>query len=163
MSNAIHRPGHVALRRGRVSLPGQVYLVTFTTEARRPLFARFWTGAVASAAMVDGRLWRDARLLAWVLMPDHWHGLIELGSRDSLGQVVQRLKVNSARRVRAGAGVQCRVWARGFHDHGLRQEEGLRNAARYVVGNPIRAGLVERAGDYPFWGANWVNSDAPPL
>ena len=163
MPNSIHRPGHVALRRGRVSLPGQVYLVTFAAEARRRLFARFWTGAVASAALADPRIWRDARLLAWVLMPDHWHGVVQLGERDSLGRVVQRLKANSARRVRYEADVHCRVWARGYHDHALRQEEGVREAARYVVGNPIRAGLVDRVADYPFWDATWVSGDASPL
>ncbi len=28
--------------------------------------------------------------------------------------------------------------------------------ARYVVANPLRAGLVERIGDYPLWDAIWV-------
>ena len=163
MPRSIHRPGHVALRRGRISLPGQVYLVTFTTQTRRPLFARFWAGAVASAAMGDAQIWRDSRLLAWVLMPDHWHGVVELGSHDSLDRLVQRLKANSARRVRREADVHCRVWARGYHDHGLRQEEGVREAARYVVGNPLRAGLVARVADYPFWDAVWVKGDGPPL
>ena len=159
MPNSIHRPGHVALRRGRASLPGQVYLVTFATEARRRLFARFWAGAVASAALADARLWRDARLLAWVLMPDHWHGVVQLGERDPLDRVVQRLKANSARRVRREADVHSRVWARGYHDHALRQEEGVREAARYVVGNPVRAGLVERVGEYPFWDAVWLRDE----
>ncbi len=163
MPNSIPHSGHVALRRGRVSLPGQVYLVTFTTDARRLLFTQFWTGAVAAAAMVDPRVWRDAKLLAWVLMPDHWHGLVQLGERDSLDRVVQRLKTNSARRVRQEANVEYRVWAPGYHDHALRKEEGVRAAARYVIGNPVRASLVGRLGDYPFWDAVWVKGDAPRL
>ena len=76
---------------------------------------------------------------------------------------LQRLKANSARRVRYEADVHCRVWARGYHDHALRQGEGVREAARYVVGNPIRAGLVDRVADYPFWDATWVSGDASPL
>jgi hypothetical protein len=28
--------------------------------------------------------------------------------------------------------------------------------ARYVVMNPVRAGLVSRVGDYPFWDAAWI-------
>jgi REP element-mobilizing transposase RayT len=48
------------------------------------------------------------------------------------------------------------VWQNGFHDHALRQEEDLAEVARYIVANPLRAGLVERLGDYPHWHAIWL-------
>ena len=32
----------------------------------------------------------------------------------------------------------------------------LRDVARYIVANPLRAGLVERVGDYPYWDAVWL-------
>ena len=44
----------------------------------------------------------------------------------------------------------------GYHDHALRQEEDLRAVARYIIANPVRAGLVERIGDYPHWDAAWL-------
>jgi len=40
-----------------------------------------------------------------------------------------------------------------------RCDEGLRAVARYVIANPVRAGLAERVGDYPFWDAVWLDSD----
>jgi REP element-mobilizing transposase RayT len=89
---------HCALRKGRHSLDGQQYLVTFTTWGRWPLFKEPEAAMAACAAIADTRLWRRARLLAWVLMPDHWHGLIELDG-ESLSRTVQRLKTNAARRV----------------------------------------------------------------
>ncbi len=49
-----------------------------------------------------------------------------------------------------------RLWQAGFHDHGVRAEEDLRSMARYIVANPLRAGLVERLGDYPHWDARWL-------
>ncbi len=48
------------------------------------------------------------------------------------------------------------LWAPGFHDHSLRHEESLVDCARYIVLNPVRAGLVRRCGDYPFWDAIWL-------
>jgi len=48
------------------------------------------------------------------------------------------------------------VWQPGFHDHALRKEEDVRAVARYVVANPLRAGLVQRIGDYPHWNAIWL-------
>jgi REP element-mobilizing transposase RayT len=48
------------------------------------------------------------------------------------------------------------VWQHGFHDHVLREEEDIANIARYIVANPLRAGLVNKVGDYPFWDAVWL-------
>ncbi len=143
------------LRKGRASLDGQVYLVTFTTVFRAPLFADPETARVACTALTDMRLWRHAALLAWVLMPDHWHGLIQLDN-EALSRTVQRLKCNTARRVNLVAARCGAVWAPAFHDHALRSEEDLLHVARYIVLNPVRAGLVRRVGDYPYWDAIWI-------
>ena len=149
--------GHAALRRGRASVSGQVYLVTFVTRDRRPLFADPAVAHAVACAITDKRLWYRSRLLAWVLMPDHWHGLIELGAMESLSVCVQRLKTNTSRAT--GRPERPRhVWAPGFHDRAIRSDDGLRAAARYLVANPLRAGLVDRIGSYPYWDAVWVQS-----
>ena len=152
----MRRPGYAALRKGRHSIAGQVYLVTFTTARRVPHFATADVAMRAASRIGDARLWTDARLLAWVLMPDHWHGLIELGPGARLSGVVQRLKSNTARGVRAAHPAIGRVWETGYHDHALRNEERLADAARYLVLNPVRASLVTRVGAYPFWDAVWL-------
>jgi putative transposase len=151
-----HSPGHAALRKGRVSLSGHVYLVTFATWNRRPLFADPGRAAVASRTMAEARSWKDAGLLAWVLMPDHWHGLIQLGSSGDLSGVVRKLKCNSARLVRSNSPDIGQVWARAFHDHALRSDESLVAAAEYLMMNPVRAGLANNVGGYPFWDAWWL-------
>ena len=150
------RRGHAALRRGRVSLPNQVYLVTFTTSQRAPLFSDPDCAMSMARALIDRRLWASSELLAWVLMPDHWHGLVALGERDYLPSLVQRLKANTGRHVRQADPRVGRVWGSGYHDRLLRAEEQLVDAARYLVMNPVRAGLVRRAGDYPYWDAKWL-------
>ena len=150
------RRGHAALRRGRASVTGQVYLVTFTTRDRRDWFTDPAAASVVARATADRRLWTSSRLLAWVLMPDHWHGLVELGAHDYVPSLVQRVKANTARQVRQAVPGIERVWAGAYHDRALRGEEQLIDAARYVVMNPVRAGLVRRVGDYPYWDAVWV-------
>lgn len=147
---------HMALRRGRVSLPGQLYLLTSTTVERRRLFTDFPLACTAARAFNDPRLLDDARLLAWVLMPDHVHWLTALGERFSLDELVLRLKSASARRVNAIRNTKGPVWAPAYHDHALRAEEDIQAVARYIVANPVRAGLVRRVGDYPFWDAVWL-------
>ena len=153
------RPGHAALRRGRVSEAGRYYLLTSVTRQRLPRFAAFDAGCRVAAVISDARLWRESRVLAWVLMPDHWHGLIELGGADRLDGLMCRMKTNTARAVRGPGEVARPLWARAFHDRALRREEDVSAVARYVVANPLRAGLVQRLGDYPFWDAVWLTPD----
>ncbi len=149
-----YRPGHAALRRGRIPLPNHLYLLTFITDGRRPIFTDTACAMAAARAINDARLWPDARLLAWVLMPDHWHGLVQLGGTGGLAPLVQRLKANSARPLPAG--VARPVWGRGFHDHALRQEEDVRAVARYIVMNPVRAGIATSPRFYAYWNAVWL-------
>ncbi|HEX5352980.1 MAG TPA: transposase [Rhodanobacteraceae bacterium] len=149
-------PGHHALRKGRVSVPDHVYLVTTVTRERKPYFRDFAVGCAAARCFDQTRTLGDACMLAWVLMPDHVHWMIRLGRADTLEAVVNRLKSASARAANRTLRRDGSLWARAFHDHALRAEEDLRRSARYVIANPVRARLVERVGDYPFWNAAWV-------
>jgi REP element-mobilizing transposase RayT len=95
--------------------------------------------------------------LAYVVMPDHLHWLFSLTGKASLSEIVGAMKRHSARQVN---GLLNRpytpVWQRGFQDHALRSEESVIGAARYIIANPLRAGLVKRVGDYPLWDAVWL-------
>jgi putative transposase len=150
------QPGHRALRKGRVSLPWQVYLVTTATHGRRPVFLDFFAGCAVGRCSEDPLLLGDARMLAWVLMPDHVHWLLQLGERDDLSTVINRLKSSSSRQANRVLGQNGAIWQKSFHDHALRAEEDIRKVARYIVANPLRAGLVEQINDYPFWNAIWL-------
>jgi len=150
------KSGHRALRRGRISLANHVYLVTSTTIGRQCFFADFQAGCAAARSFEKSALLGEARMLDWVLMPDHAHWLIQLGEDDPLSQVVNRLKSASARYANRILQRKGPIWEPAYHDHGLRREEDLRGVARYMIANPLRAGLAQRVGDYPFWNAIWV-------
>ena len=148
--------GHHALRKGRASIANGVYLITTTTFERQKLFDDFPVGCAVARCFEDADFLGDAAMLAWVLMPDHVHWLLQLGERDGLGRVVNRLKSASARYANRARGASGVVWAKAFHDHGLRSDEDLQAVARYVVANPLRAGLATQIGNYPFWNAVWL-------
>jgi REP element-mobilizing transposase RayT len=155
--------GRSALRRGRVSLPGQVYLITVTARHRRPVFMDHARARIAGQLIHTRDTWGDARLLAWVLMPDHWHGLLELG-HESLDRVAARFKAAVSRALHASGTVDGPLWDRSFHDRALRHEESVRSVARYIICNPVRAGLVRSVLDYPYWNAVWLDQgDSLPL
>ena len=139
-------------------MDGQIYLVTTTTIGRQPMFNDWRLAAVAARSLANRELWRDARLCCWVLMPDHWHAMIQLFPGAQLPAVVRRAKAVSARAVNQARRAEGAVWARAFHDRALRDEERVRDAARYVVANPVRAGLARSVREYPFWDAMWLDA-----
>jgi REP element-mobilizing transposase RayT len=87
-------------------------------------------------------------------MPDHWHGLLQLEGDGPLAGVMQNAKARAVNLARGRGGT---VWMPGFHDHALRHERDLLPCARYIVANPLRAGLVDRLGRYPYWDAVWLD------
>jgi len=93
--------------------------------------------------------------LAWVVMPDHFHWLMQLHG-ESLGNVVGPVKARCTHVVNKSTGRQGPLWQPGFHDRAVRDGEELLPFARYIVANPLRAGLVEKIGDYPLWDACWL-------
>jgi len=137
-------------------LPHQAYHVTACTEARRPIFRDFACARLLVAEM--RRLHEEEVLgsLAWVIMPDHLHWLFQLYEGETLSSIVKRVKARSSlaigRHIESGGP----IWQRGFHDHAIRRDEDMLVVARYIVANPLRAGLVKHLGDYPLWDAIWL-------
>ena len=84
-------------------------------------------------------------------MPNHFHGLIQLGEGGSLASVIGRFKGRSAHDLNTQQGMTGKVWQKSFFDRALRKEEDIRKAARYLVANLLRANLVDNIGDYPHW------------
>jgi REP element-mobilizing transposase RayT len=144
------------LRRGRYSEPSREYLITAVVNNRAPVLADFLAARLLIHVMREMELRGDLRWLAWVIMPDHLHGLVALGGNGELSRQVGRLKAASAARINRVRGVTGRFWQPGFHDRALRREDDRCAVARYIVANPLRRGLVTRIGDYPHWDSVWL-------
>lgn len=148
-------PDSARLRAGRCSETQRIYLLTATTENREMLFSDFTVGRLVVAELKAAQQDGLAESLAWVLMPDHLHWLVAL-QQGSISDLMRRIKGRSAKRINALAGRQGKLWQDGFHDRALRREEDILPAARYIVANPLRAGLISRVGDYPLWDSVWL-------
>ncbi|WP_283182403.1 REP-associated tyrosine transposase [Pseudomonas svalbardensis] len=144
------------LRTGRYSEAGQVYLLTAVVLNREPLFRDFKNGRLVVDAFITAEREGFATSLAWVVMPDHFHWLIEL-QNTQLPKLMARTKSRIAVTLNRSVGRQGSVWQHAYHDRAIRKEEDLQAqaVARYIVANPFRAGLVEKVGDYPLWDAIW--------
>lgn len=117
--------GYHRLRKGRISRARQIYLLTSVCAHRFPRFADSVVATAIAHTLGEARLWRDAQPLCWVLMPDHFHLVLQLGDSESLPQLMNRLKSITARSARAADGNRAPVWMAGYHDHALRAEAHL--------------------------------------
>lgn len=143
------------LRKGRYSETGRIYLVTTVTRERRPVFSDYRCAISCARELHRSAISGDVDSLAWVVMPDHVHWLFGLRCGE-LGNVLRGFKTRAAHAVNVAREGSGQVWQRGYHDHAVRHDEDVKALARYVVANPVRAGLWERVGDYPFWDAAWL-------
>jgi putative transposase len=87
----------------------------------------------------------------YVILPDHLHFFVALPDDIKLGDWVGTLKRVLARSLE-GSGSSDPIWQRGFFDHVLRSGESYAEKWKYVRENPIRAGLVKSADDWPYSG-----------
>lgn len=145
------------LRIGRVSESGRAYLLTTVTSGREAWFADVVLGRIVARAI--GRYHDDGwcENLAWVVMPDHVHWLLVLGDRGRLDDLMRVFKGYTARILNGHLQRQGKAfWQPGYHDHAVRRDEDVRKLARYIIGNPLRAGLAEDIGQYPLWDAVWL-------
>jgi len=90
--------------------------------------------------------------MAWVIMPDHFHWLIQL-EQQTLAQLMQAIKSRSTLTINRALNESGAFWQTGYHDRAIRDGGDLLPFARYIVANPLRNGLVDKIGDYPLWDA----------
>ena len=144
------------LRKGRYSEQGQIYFVTMVTKDRKPYFSDLYI--TRKTAQQLGLLHSEEKLYsyAWVVMPDHIHWLFQLGENQSLSKVINLFKGRTARILNKYLNTEGKFWQSAYHDRAVRKDEDIKQIARYIVANPLRAGLVGRIEDYPHWDADWL-------
>jgi REP element-mobilizing transposase RayT len=90
------------------------------------------------------------RLIAWCVMPNHVHGLIETFPHFSLGAVVHSWKSFTAKQANRILGRSGRFWMRDYFDRYIRDEDHLQDAINYIEQNPVKAGLVADAAAWKY-------------
>jgi len=138
------------LRKGRFSEPGRAYVITAICRNRYPHFKDFYTARILINVLRTSDFLGKTNTFCFVVMPDHLHWLFVLGDSSDLSQTVHAVKSISSRRMGNS------LWQRGFHDHAIRDEEDIKPLARYIVANPLRAGIVHSLRDYSHWDAAWI-------
>ena len=91
-------------------------------------------------------------VLAYCFMPDHLHAVVQ-------GQTAQANLARFVRLAKQRSGFLFvrktgrRLWQASYFDRTLRGDEALADVVRYLINNPVLAGLVDSPSAYPFWGS----------
>ncbi len=91
----------------------------------------------------------------FVTMPDHLHFFCvsdETPGAASLSRFMAGFKQWTAKGILRATGATPPLWQKEFFDHVLRSDESFESKWHYVRENPVRAGLVSTADDWPYGG-----------
>ncbi|HEX8739706.1 MAG TPA: hypothetical protein VF925_06150 [Casimicrobiaceae bacterium] len=133
--------------------------IAANTQNARPCFARFAAGAAVGcelALMSAAGLWD---VLAWVLLPSRFEAVIA-PLRGRLDDTAPRFLAHVADRVARVDDDPRPLWAGRIAYRALSEEGEAEAMSRALLRKPIRADLVERLADYPFWDSVWVGAPA---
>jgi REP element-mobilizing transposase RayT len=85
------------------------------------------------------------RLLAWCVMPNHVHAMVETKEGFQLSEIVHSWKSFTANEANKILGRTGDFWQREYHDRFIRDDDHYRNAMVYIENNPVKAGLAKSA------------------
>lgn len=130
---------------------GVIAHVIIGTFDKRPYFEQRELAQRLCQVLIETAKENRIKIYAYCIMPDHVHLLFE--SSESMGVI------EFVRYIKGRFATWCRKNNRNmrlqksFYDHLLRKEEDVYSAAKYIMGNPVRAGIETRVGNYPFAGS----------
>ena len=100
----------------------------------------------------DGERYRQ---LAWIIMPNHVHTLIEVFDGFPMDRIVHSWKSFTSKEANKVLGRQGRFWSPDYFDRFVRNDEHLSAVTVYIEENPVKAGLARTASDWTWGSAAW--------
>ena len=128
------------------------YSLTWCCEARQHLFTQQDHVDLVRAQILRACQEAEIEVIADCFMPDHLHQLIHGRSPTANADLfIRKAKQYSGYYFKKSFGAA--VWQRYGHDHFVRNTGEVKAIAQYIIENPVRAQLVQRAEEYPFTGS----------
>jgi len=90
------------------------------------------------------------RVHDFVVMPDHVHLLLTVGSDMTIERAMQFIKGGFSYRLKKDFGYSGEVWQRGFSEVRVQDKQGFLRHREYIVQNPVKAGLVDASDKFPY-------------
>jgi putative transposase len=124
-----------------------LHFITFSCLHRLPLLESSGSKETVEAILEQTRARHQARVYAYVLMPEHMHLLINEPPAILVAQFLKALKQITSRQLR---GDHPQFWQPRYYDSNIHEETARSEVIRYIHRNPVKRGLVASAGQYPW-------------
>ena len=125
---------------------GNMYFVINVTLNRKPILlanADLLQTALRKVSISD-----KVEIVAWVVLPDHFHLLIDPAA-DDLSNIMRKIKLSFSSSLRKRQELMSgRTWQYRFWDHAVRNQDNLNHHIDYIHYNPVKHGLVKSPFDY---------------
>ena len=144
--------------RSHPDLPNYAYFVTTACRYRRRVFSNVKAARLVVDILNKIRDEESARLLSYVVMPDHAHLLIVPG-RHGLGHFMKLWKGRFARSWNMETARSGSMWQERYYESVMRGDEQIERCIQYIDANPVKAGLCTRPEGYPWSSAGSGASD----
>jgi putative transposase len=143
-----------AMPNHRSVLPDGLFHVFARSIPERPLYADDTDRTLFLLLLGQATKERNWTMHAYCLMTTHYH-LVLHAKRDDLSRGMQRVHSIFAARTNKRHGRHGHVLAERFTSQVIDSEEYLFDACAYVLQNPVKARLCDRASDWPWSWARW--------
>jgi len=130
-----------------------IVFLTVTTYKRQLILNTDWVHDILHSIWKSSAELNDWYVGDYLLMPDHLHCFACCGRKSvSLKQWMKMWKSLSARQMIRLHNLKPPIWQADYFDRYLRSSESYADKWNYVKLNPVRAGMVKDAHDWPFQG-----------
>jgi putative transposase len=151
---------------------GHAHFVTFSCYRRRRLLDHDRAKAVVLGVLSSQLSRQEGRCVGFVVMPDHVHAIAWFPKPDQISHFLKQWKQRSSVQIKRLIGSSLiryaetidlahPVWQAGFYDFNLFTEIKVEEKLNYMHQNPVRAGLVEKPGDWPWSSARYYETGRP--
>jgi putative transposase len=124
-----------------------LHFITFSCFHRLTLLEAPDARETVEAVLERTRARHEARIYAYVLMPEHLHLLMNEPPQMLLAQFLKAIKQVTSRRLR---GARDKFWQDRYYDSNVHGEKARSKVIRYIHRNPVKRGLVEKPEDWPW-------------
>ena len=90
-------------------------------------------------------------LVAVQVMPNHVHLIIKPIGIYTPQRIVKGIKGVTSRRINQVRNLRGSLWMVDYFDRIIRNQTDFDEKLKYIYENPVRAGLIDNAGDYEWW------------
>jgi putative transposase len=130
----------------RYYIPGSTVFITQVVQDRKSVFYDSKNVILLHEILRNVQQLHPFSMLGHVILPDHFHILIQPTEKSTFSDIMHSLKPNFTKEYKKGLGISSsesvRFWQKRFWDHVIRDDRDLENHLHYMHFDPVKHGYV---------------------